>query len=224
MPIYGNPFWIFGKALDPKYSWTQYSKFISSGLGASSWASTDGTRSITLANGTWTVSDGKLVADGSSGFRTNIPGPNILVGIRCTVPSTFTPSTSSQWYNQSCIFGYELGNRQKDYALTIRESDGIIYPCVGYAMSSYTQSSTPLPLDEECELFLLYTGSVFTMFLNRNVILTVSYIASGSTSSKIGIFWNNSVAGSKVAGTISAFGVWQFTDIGGTDIILPSLN
>jgi len=88
-----------------KYAWTQYSKFVHDGLGANEWVSTDGQHTINKIAGTWTVSGGKLVADGNTYFRTSVPKSNILIGIRCAVDSGFSPSGSSNWYQQSCIFG-----------------------------------------------------------------------------------------------------------------------
>lgn len=211
-------------SFDSTYKFTQYSRFESKDLtDLAPWHSTDGRQNMVLVKGTWDVSDGKLLSHGNSCYRTNTPGTNVLYGIRCSVDS-FTPSTSGNWYRQHSLFGSELSGTQKDYAVTLMKSNNIIYPCIGYANSSYSMSSTPLPIGETFELYLMYTGTQFTMYLNGQLIHTLNYTAGGSAFDTIGIFWQNEYDTNIVPGAIEAFGIWTFTRSTGKELILPALQ
>lgn len=211
-------------SFDLAYKFTKYSRFESKDLtNLDPWHSTDGSQNMVLVKGTWDVSDGKLLSNGDSCYRTNVPGTNALYGIRCSVDS-FTPSTNSNWYRQHCLFGSELSGTQKDYGVTLMKSNDAIYPCIGYANSSYVMSSTPLPIGETFELYLMYTGTQFTMYLNGQLIHTLNYTASGSAFDTIGIFWQNEYDTNIVPGAIEAFGIWTFAQSTGNELILPALQ
>ena len=207
-----------------KYEWSCYSKFIGSGLSQNSWVSTDGVRLISLDAGTWTVTDGKLIANGSTRYSALCPGSYVLLGIRCSISSSFTPSTAAQWYKRSCIIGRELGNVQKDFGLLIGKSGNYYYPGIGYSESSYVQSSNAIFGDTEYDLFILTTTSNLRVFVNNTQVASVTYTMGGTAISNVGIFWNKAESSSTVKGSISAVGIWTYTDIGGSEIILPSLD
>ena len=207
------------------YDFTLNRKFLGSDLTSSApWVATNGTNNMTMVSGTWTVTDNKLVANGSTYFRTETPGTNVLYGIRCSVDSSFTPVSTSNWYSQSCLFGTEVSGIQKDYAATLVKSGNDIYPCIGYPQDAYAMADKPIPLDEDFDLFLLYTGTKYTMFLNGEVIKELNFTATGTAFTTVGVFYNNSGGGTAVKGTISAFGIWTFTNGTGTKIVLPSFD
>lgn len=198
-----------------------WSKFTSQGLTSSGWTSDDGTKTVTRNAGTWTVNNGKLIADGSTRYTIQAPNSYMMYGIKCSVDPSFTPRTSNYWYQQSCLIGRELSDTQRDDGITIVSYDGAIYPCIGYSTTSYVRASKPLTLGVDHELFLLYVGYGYFLYMDGELVANAYYVASGSQITVLGVFWNDSVTNTMVKGTISSIGVWTFNgDIAGQ---LPTL-
>lgn len=204
-----------------RYAWTEYSKFLPEGLSASGWASTDGTKNISLVSGAWDVSDGKLICDGDR-YRFAVPNSNVLVQCRCSIAGNFSPVNPSYWYGQSCIFGCELSGGQRDYGVTLPYNTRT--PSIGYASGNPKIGSISVDSNEHL-ISLLHTGSVYYLYIDGVLSASQSYTASGTHLSSMGLFWNNDSSNTVVKGNISALGVWTFSTINSAlPIFLPSLE
>lgn len=203
----------------PLYEWTLHSKYTSSGLSSSGWVDDSNTYSFTRDGGTWQVSDGKLVADNAY-YSVPNPAGYFLVGIKCSIASGFTPVSSTSWYQQSAIFGRELGGQQNDWACTLY---GGLQPCIGYGFSSYKASGMYLTANQDYEIFLLHTNTGDYLFVDGTQVTSVSYTPSSGNFSQMGVFWNKDNANTRVQGTISKLGIWTFTKNSSGTIVLPTL-
>jgi len=208
MSIIGNPITLGGGK--PTIPFDTYSQFTEQGLTGSAWTSDDGTKSVTLAAGTWAVENGKFIANGSTRLTVACPSSSIMFGLRFSVDSSFTPASSSQWYNQSCLMGGELAGAQRDCGITIVKYNNQLYPCIGYGESSYARSPVPIQPDTEYDIFLLWHSSIYSLYLDGTRVTNVTYGATGTNMTKLGVFWNAGGTGSTVKGTISAIGVYTF--------------
>lgn len=209
MSIIGNPITL-GGGKAPTIPFNTYSQFNEQGLTGSAWTSDDGTKSVTLAAGTWTVEGGKFIANGSTRLTVTCPSSNIMFGLRFSVDSSFTPTSSSQWYNQSCLMGGEMSGTQRDCGITLVKYNGELYPCIGYSESSYTRANVPIQPDTEYDIFLLWHASVYSLYLDGTRIANVTYSPTNAHMTKLGVFWNGATSNTTVKGTISAIGVYTF--------------
>ena len=202
-----------------RFIWNQYCIYSNKGLSSSGWVDDSGTKSMTKNAGSWDIQNESLVTDGNNRFSFSVPKSEILIGFKGTVASNWTPSSSSNWFESSCIVGRELSSQQRDWAVLIRP--GLI-PAMGYGYSSITTGTESISADTETTIFMMNTSSEFKLWVNGNLSASVNYTASGNNLSNMGLFWNGDNTKGIFKGSCSKIGIWTFSEFDpSAEIILP---
>lgn len=157
---------------------TLFSEYNSNGLTPSGWTSTDGQHQLELYSGQWSVIDNQLYITDQVIF-VPLQQFQCAIEITCTIDSDYYVATSSSyWYKNSSIFGFDIGGDQNDFALTLRNIGGSVYPGVGYKSSPESHGSiTVLPGTEYTYKFFsldnrayLYVDGVYcSMSINNSI-------------------------------------------------------
>jgi len=195
----------------PTFTFTPIKVFESSGIGASSWTSSDGQTTMTVDGGTYSASAGSLVeVNATNQLRMSFPisGSYYAFGIKCRVDPDFTPINTNQWYSASAILAQEMPDVQRDYGIIIDKNG---YFALGWSGSDITSSSVSALDGNVHELFMLATSTQIKLIIDGNEEVSVDKIMGGSNMSTMGVFWNKNGQNSRVNGEIYSVGHWSYT-------------
>ena len=201
-----------------EYIFTLHSRYTPNGLTSSGWTDDTGNYSFTLRGGNWIVENSSLKANGAM-YTVPCPAGYFLAILKCSIASGFTPINSTNWYEQSCLFGRELTEEKNDWGCTMY---GGLIPCIGYGFGSYASSGVALTPETEHEIALLHDYNRNILWIDGILVKTVTYTAKSGNFDYLGIFYNGN-APTAVKGSISKLGIWTFTRNNTPIVGLPEL-
>jgi len=197
--------------------------FNSSGIGASSWQSSDEQTTMTVNAGTYTAEAGEYVEVNSSNtlrMSFPVPGSYYAFGIKCKVDQNFTPVNTNNWYQASTLLSQELANEQKDYGIVIDKNG---YFALGWANSTITSSTISALDGQDHEVFMLATQTEIKLIVDGIEAVSVTKTMNGGEMNTMGVFWNKDNPNTRVNGRIYCVGCWSYT-IPPYSYDLPTLN
>ena len=182
--------------------------FEESGIGVSNWMDTSNTTPLAVNSGTYTATAGEKVTVNSTNnllMSMTVPDSYHAFGIRCKIPSTFSPRNSNNWYDCSCILGQELGGQQRDCAIIIDKNG---YFALGTGNDTVNSTTVSALDDQEHTLLMIVESSSIKLYIDGVLEKEVSIAMSGNQMGSIGVFWNRSSNATIVYGEIYAVGYW----------------
>ena len=153
-------------------------------------------------SGSYTTTSQGINFTGGYATTGNISSARGTWEIYCKVNSTFTPRSSSNWYECSCIMGCELSERQQDFGIIINSTG---YVGIGYSMSSISASSIKINDGQFHHLVITTTSSDLKLYIDGILVKIVTYSMTGTSPTQYGIFWNKMAANTAVRGTFTLF-------------------
>ncbi len=198
-----------GGGATPVITFTPELVFEESGIGVSSWMDTSNTTPLSVNSGTYTATAGEKVTVNSTNnlcMSMTVPDSYHAFGIRCKIPSTFSPRNSNNWYDCSCLLGQELGGQQRDCAIIVDKNG---YFALGTGISDVNSTTVYALDDQEHTLLMIVESSSIKLYIDGVLEKEVAIAMSGNQMGSIGVFWNRSSNATIVYGEIYAVGYWS---------------
>lgn len=156
--------------------------------------------------GTYTQTDSGIVFNGGYATTGNISKSTGTWELKGLINQSFSPKSSSQWYNCSCLFGCELGGQQQDFGIIVNSSG---YVGIGYSTESTAYSTVNVVDGNYHHYALTYSSGQFKLYVDGILVKTVNYTMSGEIPTTYGIYWNNSSSNTKIAGQFKLFRYYE---------------
>lgn len=154
-------------------------------------------------SGSYIQTDDHIEFTGGYGVTGNINNNIGTYELYCSINSDFVPrGVVSNWYNLSCLFGCELPNVQKDFALVINWEK---YLVIGYARNSASVTSFNCVDGKLHHLALIVEANNIKLYVDGVLIDTINYTMSGDVPTNYGLFWNNNDKYTNVKGSLYLF-------------------
>lgn len=138
--------------------------------------------------GSYVANANYIKFDGGYGITGNIARSRGTIEIYCKIPTTFSPFSSSNWYECSCIFGCELYNVQQDFGIIIDKNG---YFAIGYGMANIASTTIKANDNNYHHLVLINGDNYLKLYIDGKMEINLSYTMTRDIPSNYGIFWNN---------------------------------
>ena len=155
----------------------------------------------TKTSGTINWNEDSLRLDGNTYYTVPTPQSDFFgtVEVVVEIDEDFSPIQTYNWYECSTIFGCELWNTQKDWAIIIDRNG---YFAFGYSTSTVFSSSVKANDGVKHTISYTYGKSQLIFKVDGEEIGSVNYTPNGNSITQFGIGWNNASANTRIKGNI----------------------
>lgn len=158
-------------------------------------------------SGSYTKNSNNIAFSGGYGLTGNINSVQGTFEIVCSVNSNFTPCNSSAWYSQSSVFGREIGEIVRDWAIVLQANTG--YYQFGYGGTSADMvKTTNIKANTGLVHYLavIKSGNRADFYIDGELKATATDVkTSGTIPDKYGIMWSDSNSSSITQGAFYMF-------------------
>ena len=172
------------------------------------WADTINSKEMAVAKGLTVFEDGALILS-KNGNYFSLPtdyGSYGTFELLVKIDESFTPISTSYWYECSCIFGCELSGGQRDWGLVIDRNG---YFAIGHGWGDIS-STDVIASDGQWRTLAMVVGtSDMKLYIDGVLKQSVNITMSGTAISTYGVGWNKSGTNTSVTGYIGTLKVWS---------------